>query len=68
MKERESEGAGWVMLAKYPDLMTVEDVADALGVNIMTVRRGISDGRIPAAKLGRRWYTPKSKLLELLQA
>ena len=67
MGERESRelAAPWEMLGSYPDLMTV---ADALGVNAMTVRRRIGDGRIPAAKLGRRWYVPKSKLLEALGA
>lgn len=70
MGERESRelAAPWEMLGSYPDLMTVADVADALGVNAMTVRRRIGDGRIPAAKLGRRWYVPKSKLLEALGA
>lgn len=36
-----------------PPLRTVEEAAEALGVSISTVRRGVRDGTIPARRIGR---------------
>ena len=37
-------------------LLTVEEVSDKLGLTNKTVRKHIRSGRIPAQKLGKRWY------------
>lgn len=52
--------------AQPPALLTVRELAAALGVSIDAVDRGISDGEIPAVRLrsaqsGRR-YVPRSYL------
>ena len=36
-------------------LLTAEDVCDYLQVNLRTVYRLIKTGKIPAARVGRRW-------------
>jgi excisionase family DNA binding protein len=38
-----------------PDLMTVEQVADYLQLNKLTVYKYIRDGRLPAARLGKAY-------------
>ena len=35
--------------------------------DLMTVRRLMASGRIPAVKIGSRWYTPKSRLVEFVE-
>ena len=48
--------------ANYGDLMTASDVAEVLKQSGQTVRRLMASGRIPAVKIGSRWYTPKTRL------
>lgn len=50
-----------------PDLMVVEDVAAFLWLSPASVRRLIREGRIPAAKLGRRWIVERRSLLDALE-
>lgn len=51
----------------YPDLMTAADVAEVTRQSGQTVRRLMVSGRIPAVKIGSRWYTPKSRLVEFVE-
>ena len=53
--------------AAYGDLMTASDVAEVLRQSGQTVRRLMASGRIPAVKIGSRWYTPKSRLVEFVE-
>ena len=49
-----------------PDLLTVEQMADALGLAQNTVRSLCRSGELPAVHIGRRWYVPRAKLNEFL--
>jgi len=51
--------------AVLPDLLTVEQMADILGLAQNTVRSLCRNGQIPAVHIGRRWYVPRAKLDEL---
>lgn len=51
----------------YPDLMTAADVAEVTRQSAQTVRRIMAAGGIPAVKIGTRWYTPKSRLVEFVE-
>lgn len=53
--------------AAYGDLMTASDVAEVLRQSGNTVRRLMASGQIPAVKIGSRWYTPKSRLVEFVE-
>jgi excisionase family DNA binding protein len=46
-----------------PQIMTIADVAEYLGLHELTVRRLAREGAIPALKLGRQWRI-KRDLLE----
>lgn len=52
--------------AASPDLLTVEQMADILGLAQNTVRSLCRNGQIPAVHIGRRWYVPRAKLNEFL--
>ncbi|MEJ5869378.1 helix-turn-helix domain-containing protein [Pseudokineococcus sp. 5B2Z-1] len=39
----------------HPDLYDTDDLAAALGVHPLTLRRWVATGRIPGAQIGRRW-------------
>lgn len=52
--------------AASPDLFTVEQMADILGLAQNTVRSLCRNGQIPAVHIGRRWYVPRAKLNEFL--
>lgn len=51
--------------AASPDLLTVEQMAEMLGLSTNTVRSLCRNGQIPAVHIGRRWYVPRAKLDEL---
>lgn len=45
-------------MGKFEDLplfMTPQQLADAIGEHVGSVRRGIAEGRIPADKVNGRW-------------
>ena len=52
--------------AASPDLLTVEQMAEMLGLSTNTVRSLCRSGQIPAVHIGRRWYVPRAKLNEFL--
>ena len=47
-------------LSGYNDVLTVEQVAGLLQVSVLTVQRLCRSGQLPARKIGRRWYVPRS--------
>jgi excisionase family DNA binding protein len=58
--------AGAPGLGALPPWCTVGQVANSLDVSIVTVRRWIRDGDVPAARDGRRWRIPRAYLEGLL--
>lgn len=50
---------------EYGDLLTVADVCVLTGLSAQTVRRCLERGDLPGFKIGRRWFVPKSRLLEM---
>lgn len=49
-----------------PDLLTVAQMAAALGASENTVRSLCRAGELPAVHIGRRWYVHRAKLNELM--
>lgn len=49
-----------------PDLFTVSQMADSLGVSQNTVRSLCRAGELPAVHIGRRWYVHRAKLDEIM--
>lgn len=47
--------------------LTVEKVADYLGITKWGVLKKIERGQLPAHKNGRRWYMMRSELVEYLK-
>ncbi|WP_394367550.1 helix-turn-helix domain-containing protein [Mangrovibacterium lignilyticum] len=45
--------------------MTVEEVANKLSLTNRTVRKHIQSGRIPAKKVGKRWYISSSDFYKI---
>lgn len=39
----------------YENLLTPREVADRLGASVLTIRKWIREGRIPAIRLGERF-------------
>lgn len=54
--------------ASNSPVITRTEAAAALGVDPRTVTTGISEGSIPAMKLGRRVVIPREKFLALFEA
>lgn len=51
-------------LADYPDLLTVRHVCEITGLSEQTIRREINEGRLPACRIGRRLFCPKTSFAE----
>ena len=47
-----------------PDLLTPADLAGISGQCESTIRRLCSSGQLPAVRIGRRWYVPRTKFAE----
>lgn len=54
-------------LENRPELLTTEDVTELLGKSEQSVRRMFRTGELPAVLIGRRWYMPKHRLIELVE-
>lgn len=52
-------------MQEYGDLLTVGDVCVLTGLSAQTVRRCLERGDLPGFKIGRRWFVPKSRLLQM---
>lgn len=44
--------------SRYPEFMTVDQVADALQMSHNTVRSLLNQHKIPGKKLGQKWHSP----------
>lgn len=56
-------------LDDIPDVMGLDDLADILGLNVNALRRSVSNGTIPADKVGGKWFVFKEALFpEALKA
>ncbi len=49
------------------DFYTAEDLADKLGVNIMTIYRYIKAGKLKAHKIGKEFRIPKDEFERFLK-
>lgn len=56
------------MLGRMPDVVTVEEAADALGYHPESVRQLIRRGRLNARKAGTMWLIPAEALRAYQQA
>lgn len=57
------------MLDEYPDIMTIREAMDALGVSKSTIYELIRSQKIPAFRLGTKlWRIRKDDLLKYLVA
>jgi excisionase family DNA binding protein len=50
------------------ELLTPEEVAERLKIDIQTVRRYLREGRLKGHLLGRVWRVPESALAAMLEA
>lgn len=51
-----------------PQIMTIAQVAQFLGLHELTVRRLAREGAIPALKLGRQWRVKRDLLEKWIEA
>ena len=61
------ERTPYVMFADYPDIMTREQAAEALGMNVKDLGELLMDNQIKAYRDGRRWRVPKISLIEYVE-
>lgn len=54
------------VLTTYPDVMSTEETALALGVSTKTVYRLLRDNKINHIKMGRTYRVPKAHLFSFL--
>lgn len=60
-------GSSAPMFEDYPDLLTVQHLAEITGSAEQTVRRAMDAGQIPSVRIGRRRYSPKSRFIEYIE-
>ncbi|MEG2006211.1 MAG: helix-turn-helix domain-containing protein [Raoultibacter sp.] len=52
------------LFAGFPDLLTIDDLRSITGLSDQTLRGEMRNGNLPACKIGRRWFSPKSQFIE----
>ena len=50
--------------AGYPDLLTIGHMQEITGLSNQTLRTSCASGQMPAVKIGRRWFVPKSRFAD----
>lgn len=55
------------MFEDFPDIMTPEDVCEALRIGNNAVYEILNSGKLKAFKNGRVWRIPKTSLLEYIK-
>ena len=55
------------VLREYPDILTVEELSQALGISTKTGYRLIRGGKIECLKVGRSYRIPKAHVLAYLK-
>ncbi|MEG2678551.1 MAG: excisionase family DNA-binding protein [Oscillospiraceae bacterium] len=66
--ESEMRQACHVMLKKYPDVMSVTQLAEVLSVSTKTCYKLVADGKIEVIQVGRAYRIPKTKVFKYLLA
>ena len=56
------------ILDDYPDLLNVEKMREITGLSAATIRQECADGKIPAVRIGRRWFIPKALFIDYLMS
>ena len=56
-----------VVLTEYPDILTVEEMSNALGVSSKTGYQLLRENKIEHLKVGRAYRVPKAHLLYYLR-
>lgn len=51
-----------IMLRKYPDVMNIEQMCDALKISTKTGYKLLHEGKVQAMKIGRSYRIPKAHL------
>ena len=55
------------MLREYPDVMSAEQMSDALGISTKTGYKLLRDGKICSLKIGKTYRVPKAHLFAYLR-
>ena len=55
------------ILKEYPDVLTIEEMTEVLGVSIKTGYKLIQGEKIKAIRVGRRYRIPKVNVLSYLK-
>ena len=61
------ERKSYVMFEGYRDVMSREEAAEALGMNVKDLGELLMAGDIRAYRDGRRWRVPKASLIEYVE-
>lgn len=56
------------MFSGYPDIMSVEQLAEALGIGKNSAYSLVNNGRIGCKRIGRRILIPKSCVIDFVQS
>lgn len=55
------------LLKEYGDLLTVTDLSKLTGLSTQTIRGECRAGSLPSCKIGRRYFIPKTLLIQYLE-
>lgn len=53
-------------VSQLPATISLEKAGEILGVSRRTAYRAAERGQIPVIRIGRRWFVPTARLLDLL--
>lgn len=57
-----------MLFEDYPDLLTPAHLSEITGQCEATVRSLCSKGKLPAVRIGKRWYVPKTAMVSFVES
>lgn len=62
-----ASAAAMMLFEDYPDLLSPAHLSEITGQCEATIRSLCSRGKLPAVRIGKRWYVPKTAMTQFVE-
>ncbi len=66
-ESRPQSASEMLLFEDYPDLLTPAHLSEITGQCEATIRSLCGKGKLPAVRIGKRWYVPKTAMMAFVE-
>lgn len=66
-EDRPPSNATMMLFEDYPDLLSPTHLSEITGQCEATIRSLCNKGKLPAVRIGKRWYVPKTAMVSFVE-